>query len=81
MFGFSLTKLLLTVAIIAAIWYGFKYLGRIDRARKRALKGRKDEPGSAPTGAESLVKCPVCGTYVAPGGVETCGREDCPYGG
>ncbi len=81
MFGFSLTKLLVTVAIIAAIWYGFKYLSRIDRVRKRALKDRKDEPDSTPAGAESLVQCPVCGTYVAPGGAEACGRDDCPYGG
>lgn len=80
MFGFSLTKILLTVAIVALVWYGFKYLSRVERARRRALKGRKDEPGSAPAGAESLVQCPVCGTYVAAAGAEDCGREDCPYG-
>ena len=80
MFGFSLNKLLLTTAIILVIWYGFKWVGRLDRARKnRALKDKGGEPESRTAQAESLVKCSVCGTYVSPGGAESCGREDCPY--
>lgn len=40
MFGFSLTKLLVLAAIIAAVWFGFKYYTRIEakRAAER-LKG------------------------------------------
>lgn len=80
MFGFSFNKLLLTTVIILAIWYGFKWVGRLDRARKnRALKDKGGEPESRTVQAESLVKCAACGTYVSPGGVASCGREDCPY--
>ena len=81
MFGFSFNKLLLTTVIILAIWYGFKWVGRLDRARKK--KALKDEGGESEIRseeAESLVKCAVCGTYVSPGGgPEPCEREDCPY--
>jgi uncharacterized protein len=73
-------KLLLTAVIILVIWYGFKWVGRLDRARKKkTLKGKRAEPEIRPEEAETLVKCPVCGTYVSPGGPEPCGREDCPY--
>ena len=75
-----INKLLLTAAIILVIWYGFKWVGRLDRARKKkALKGNGAMPDSPTAQAETLVKCPVCGTYVSPGGPEPCGREDCPY--
>ncbi len=80
MFGFSFNKLLLTTAIILAIWYGFKWVGRLDRARNnKALKDDGGGPESRTAQAESLVKCAVCGTYVSPGGAASCGREDCPY--
>ena len=80
MFGFSFNKLLLTTVIILAIWYGFKWVGRLDRARKKkALKDKGGEPEIRSEEAESLVKCAVCGTYVTSGGAESCGREDCPY--
>ena len=32
----SLPKLFWLILIIAAVWYGFRYLGLIDKARKRA---------------------------------------------
>ncbi len=38
MFGFSLTKLLVLVAIIAAVWYGFKLLSRSQV--RRAVRAR-----------------------------------------
>ncbi len=77
-------KLLLTAVIILVIWYGFKWVGRLDRARKKkAIKdqggGPETRPEDADTEAESLVRCPVCGTYVSPGGTESCGRDACPY--
>lgn len=80
MFGFSLNKLLLTAVIILVIWYGFKWVGRLDRARKKkALKDKGAGPETRSAEAQSLVKCPVCGTYVPPSGPESCGRDDCPY--
>ena len=32
---FSLSKILALVAILGAVWYGFKLIGRLDDARKR----------------------------------------------
>ena len=34
MFGFSIQQPLVLVAIIAAVWYGFKWIGRLDRASR-----------------------------------------------
>lgn len=33
MFGFSITKLALLILAVLAVWYGFKLLTRLDRAR------------------------------------------------
>lgn len=73
MFGFSLPKLLVLAAIIAAVWYGFKFLGRLEAKRKAELKSAKKGGG-----AQNMVLCPVCETYVA-AGAASCGRDDCPY--
>lgn len=35
MFGFSLGKLLVLAAVIAAVWYGFKYVSRLQYQRER----------------------------------------------
>jgi hypothetical protein len=34
----SLNKILMLIAILAAVWYGFKLIGRLDRARKLKAK-------------------------------------------
>jgi len=34
----SLSKLVLLIAIVVAVWYGFKCLGQLDRARKQAQR-------------------------------------------
>ena len=59
-------------AIVAAVWYGFKYIGRLKEARdaqvgrparkprwpgKRRSETKADE-------AEDMVQCPVCQAYV-----------------
>ena len=86
MFGISFAKLLLLVAVLAAVWFGFRYL----QARTRATElPRRDgrpvgpAPGrshtEAPPGAtEDLLKCPICATYVARN-TARCSRPDCPY--
>ena len=33
MLGFSIQKLLFTVAVIVAVWYGFKWVGRMKKMR------------------------------------------------
>ena len=84
MFGFSLTKLLFTVAVVAAVWYGFKLYGRLEKARqaKAALKaGRQGGGPAAAVGVEDMERCAACGAYVAAGHATSCGRDDCPYPG
>lgn len=90
MFGFSLQKLLVLAAIVAIVWYGFKYVGRLQqmrdasnvpRARKRRWPGRAqrtERPAEGPA-AEDMVQCPVCDAYVPARGATGCGRADCPY--
>jgi ribosomal protein L32 len=76
MFGIGFGKLLLLVAIVVAVWYAFKFVGRLDRKRKRELADKKK------TDADSIGKmdqCPTCGTYVVADRAQNCGREGCPY--
>ena len=81
MFGFpSLTKLLLLVAIISAIWFGFRLIGQLDRQRRDAARQQKPRArgkGAAPGQVDDMAKCSVCGTYMARGS-PACGRPDCP---
>ncbi|MGE5548578.1 MAG: hypothetical protein ACM33T_16855 [Solirubrobacterales bacterium] len=76
-------KLLLTVVVVALIYFGFKYLSRMAEIRARhEARGRRQASGPsfrdtlAATEAKDLVKCPVCGTWRSGG---SCGRSDCPY--
>ncbi|MGH6660831.1 MAG: hypothetical protein ACREB6_04780 [Rhodospirillales bacterium] len=84
MFGFSLTKLLFTAAVIVLIWYGFKWLRRVQDERERQdrerLKGGSTRAHGDPD-AETMIKCPTCGTYLAAGAPKSCGEADCPYPG
>lgn len=77
MLGFSLSKLLVLILIVAAVWYGFKWVGRLDRVRKERLRESGSRPGDG--GSRDLIECKACGTYVA-AGLEECpeGRADCP---
>ena len=87
MFGFSLQKLIVLVAVVAAVWYGFKLLTRLQEARKTDAALRRKRPGAARGGtrgeasieAEDMVQCPVCQAYVPARGTTSCGRDDCPY--
>ena len=89
MFGFSIQKLVVLAAVIAAVWYGFKFVGRLERARKDAAKrgttassgGGASSKSAAPRDAEEMVSCPVCGDYVAARGASACDRTDCPQTG
>ncbi|HEX9702015.1 MAG TPA: hypothetical protein VGA19_04130 [Rhodospirillales bacterium] len=84
MFGFSLQKLIFTAAVIALIWYGFKWLGRVQVKREREAKERLRGGGTAAGAvddAETMIKCPACGAYVAASAPRSCGQADCPYPG
>ena len=90
----SLPKLFWLILIIAAVWYGFRYLGLIDKARKRAAvdaaRAAAGRAGAArrPAGREArsdvaqvedTVKCRSCGSYVPVRSPSRCGRSECPF--
>jgi len=87
MFGFSPAKLLFTALIIAAVWYGFKWLNRVqENQAKKPRKPTQDSPQSdraAPQAQEAdyeeLVACSKCGDYVIADKKSGCGKEGCPY--
>ncbi len=92
MFGFSLSKLLFTIAVILVVWYGFKILGRVDKQRKARLKKaaregraatreRADAVQDVVPDAEDMVACAACGAFVSASNARSCGRDNCPYPG
>ena len=93
MFGFSFQKILFTVLAIAAVWYAFKWLGRLQDQRQNQAKVNKagsdarssasaSHPGPTPDDeVEEMVKCAVCGDYVSKTAAVNCGRTGCPYPG
>jgi hypothetical protein len=84
MLGFSLPKFLLFVLLLAIVWFGYRYMSRVDairRAVREEVKRRRQQGrGPASIEAEDLVKCAQCGAYVAARGASSCGRKDCPWG-
>ncbi len=78
MFGFSLPKLLVIVAVIATVWYFFKLVGRRNQVGAAVKKSRRTTKEKARDEIEDLVQCAVCSTYVQPRSA-TCVRGDCPY--
>ncbi len=84
MFGFSFSKVLLTAIAIAIVWYGWKWMNRVQARRQ----GELDESGRRPiptkrrgrrAATEDLIKCKVCGSYVPAKGGAPCDRPDCPF--
>ena len=80
---FSFGKLIVLGVIIAVVWYGWKYVQRVEAVR-RALKAeierrRAGAPSAQNRPTENLVKCAVCGTYVPSRGARACSRADCPW--
>jgi uncharacterized protein len=76
MFGFGFGKLIVLVAVVAAVWYGFKLVSRLEQQRKRRVKeqGKQDADSVG-----KMEKCPVCDTYVVAADAQNCGRDGCPY--
>jgi hypothetical protein len=81
MFG----KFLVTVAVVAVIWFGFQYLQRLAelqerrRARRAAAGAAKPPPAAVSGSVQDLVRCPSCGTWQTGAAARACGRKDCPY--
>ncbi len=72
-------KYLLLILVIAAVWYGWRYVNR-KPARPPAPPQAPPQPAPEPPReqpravAEDLKPCPVCGTYTTGA---TCGRPEC----
>lgn len=85
MFGLpSFTKLLVLAAIVLAVWYGFKLVGRLEAQRKLQAKqearaSRAASRSSSMPEAEEMIACPACRAYVPARRPNNCGRADCPY--
>lgn len=58
MFGFSLTKILLTILLVVAAWRLFGLLGRVQSTLPAAPTPKKPA-------AIDVRPCPRCGDYVA----------------
>lgn len=84
---FSLPKILALIAIVGAVWYGFKFITRLDHARKdkvgddhSARTKATEEKAASASKIEDLVECKTCGTFVAAGSKPNCGQgEACPF--
>ena len=88
MFGLpSLSKLIVLGLVVAAVWYGFRFLSRLDAQRKadaaangkRPSKKRKAEPDpESDVETVAMVACRQCGAYVPENGKTSCEHEGCP---
>lgn len=75
----SFAKLALLVAIVAVIWFGFRWLSQRDAAKAQAAAVPPDRLGRTAGGqAQDLIACAKCGVFVAPGAA-ACGKAGCPY--
>jgi uncharacterized protein len=85
MLGFSLGKLIVLIVVILVVWYGYKYVARLEQIRqalhraRRAAEAQQRGGGTPRLKAEDMVKCRACGAYVAAEGAGRCGRGDCPW--
>ncbi len=83
MFGLpSIGKLLVLAAILGAVWYGFKMIGRMQQSRdaqnRQKSRVADDTPSSAKDrsdGALELVKCPACDAYIPRDSKCQCGAQ------
>ena len=84
---FSFQKLLILLLIVGVVWYGFKFVTRLQQARDSEGKPRSRVRGGKPPASEpsasaeveDMVRCPTCGAFVAARSASPCGRDDCPY--
>ncbi len=75
MFGLpSFGKLMVLAAVIGAVWFGFKMIGRMQQARdeqerQRTAEAKRSGPveNKGNSGDLELVQCPACGAYIPPG--------------
>ena len=76
MFGFSLSKLVVLAALIAAVWYGLRWVQRRQQMQGDAERDRVED-GQA-SSSQDLVACTRCGVFVSAEAKPSCDRADCP---
>ncbi|MDX2101421.1 MAG: hypothetical protein EAZ99_13890 [Alphaproteobacteria bacterium] len=76
MLGVSFGKVVVLVAVIAVVWFAFRWL-RIREAEARSKVGKQTPPAAQPeepaNAAQDLRRCSTCGTFAA----SRCQRRDC----
>lgn len=74
MFGFSLQKIMVLAAILGAVWWGYKWISRLEQVRDAKDRLKKTKTAKAPKRSaeqvEEMVECPACHTY------QVLGREN-----
>lgn len=88
-----LVKILVLILVVVALWYGVRWMARVQRVLERQerqnerrmeeLRGQRSAQGDSAKAPEPVAadmqRCPVCGTFVT--GTASCGKAACPYGG
>lgn len=69
----GLPKLVVLVLAMVAVWYFRRWF----HAQRRNLTQRRSAPAAASAAIEDLVRCGLCGAFVA-ARAPACGRPDCP---
>ncbi len=74
MLGFSVSKILFTIAVLVIVWQVFKRLHKRKNLSKEWSKKveAKDQVSGDQSQVENMVKCPDCGAYVPEGSNHTC---------
>jgi hypothetical protein len=79
MFSGPLGKLVLIILVAASVWYGWKYVRRIqDQLAAAKDRPRAQKPPPREIASEDMQKCRACGAYVA-AAAGRCDRADCPF--
>ncbi|MGD9536497.1 MAG: hypothetical protein AB7P52_07655 [Alphaproteobacteria bacterium] len=78
-----ITKLIVLIAVIAVVFFAFKYIARVKKLQRSAAR-QAAAPRPEPQGrfgwarrvfrAEDLVECPRCGTFVRSLDGHVCGK-------
>jgi hypothetical protein len=80
MFTPTLSKILLLVLVIGAVWWWFRRSQIKAREKAELERSTRDrEKGKPAKPIEDMAQCKVCGAYVPATGARNCGRESCPY--
>jgi hypothetical protein len=72
----SLSKLVILVLIVAAVWGAFSLIGRLQQARREEERRMAAQPRPRANVAkvEDMVLCRSCGAYYAPSVTHNCSR-------